>query len=245
MNESELIDLFFGGMDKLGPGSTEDTLAVLATLPIQEFRTIIDAGCGTGRHTLDLVRQLQTPVHALDTYQPFLDRLLQRAEQAGLGDFVNAHRLDMAEIPAHFGEIDLLWSESAVYNMGFERALRSWYPAIGSGGFVVVSELSQIASELPEDARRFWEREYPGLQTHEANWAAAESVGFRLLGTHRLPDTAWVEGYYDILGSRAEARLHHPDQAVRDFAAGLLEEIRIHAANKGGFAYLFYVLQKA
>lgn len=244
MNESDVIDLFFGGMDKLGPGSTEDTLAVLGTLPVREFGIVVDAGCGTGRHTLDLARHLQTPVHALDTYQPFLDRLLQRAEQAGLGDLVKTHCLDMGEISAHFEQIDLLWSESAVYNMGFERALKSWYPAIRSGGFVVVSELSQIAAELPEDARRFWANEYPGMQTFEANAAAAESVGFQLLGTRRLPDIAWVEDYYDTLGPRAEAQLHHTDPAVRDFAAGLLEEIRIQAANNGAYAYLFYVLQK-
>ena len=244
MNESDLIDLFFGGMDKLGPGRTEDTLAVLATLPVREFDLIVDAGCGSGRQTLDLARHLQKPVHALDTYRPFLDRLRERAEQAGLGNLVKARCLDMTEIPAHFEGIDLLWSEAAIYNIGFARGLRLWYPAVRSGGYVVVSELSQIASELPEDARRFWEKEYPGLQTHAANCAAAEAAGFRLLGTHRLPDTAWVEGYYDVLGPRAEARRHHPDQAVRAFAAALLEEIRIHAANGGGFAYVFYVLQK-
>jgi hypothetical protein len=161
-----------------------------------------------------------------------------------LGDLVKTHCLDMGEISAHFEQIDLLWSESAVYNMGFERALKSWYPAIRSGGFVVVSELSQIAAELPEDARRFWANEYPGMQTFEANAAAAESVGFQLLGTRRLPDIAWVEDYYDTLGPRAEAQLHHTDPAVRDFAAGLLEEIRIQAANNGAYAYLFYILQK-
>ncbi|MCC5840021.1 MAG: class I SAM-dependent methyltransferase [Opitutales bacterium] len=244
MNESDLIDLFFGGMGKLGPGSTEDTLAVLAALPAQSFDLIVDAGCGSGRHTLDLARQLRKPIHALDLYQPFLDRLQQRAQQAGLGDLVTTHCLDMAAISTHFEQIDLLWSESAVYNIGFEQALRSWFPAIRPGGFVVVSELSQIAPELPEDARRFWEKEYPGLQTFEANRAVAKAVGFQHLHTHRIPDASWVEGYYDILRPRAEAHLPHPEPAVREIAAGLLEEIRIHAANEEGFAYFFYVLKK-
>lgn len=244
MNASDLTDLFFGGMDKLGPGSTEDTLAVLARLPVREFARIVDAGCGSGRQTLDLARHLQRPVHAIDTYRPFLDRLRERAEQTGLGDLVKARCLDMTEIPAHFEGIDLLWSEAAIYNIGFARGLRLWYPAVRPGGYVVVSELSQIASELPEGVRRFWEKEYPGLQTHAANCAAAKAAGFRLLGTHRLPGTAWVEGYYDVLGPRAEARRQDPDQAVRAFAAALLEEIRIHAANGGGFAYVFYVLRK-
>jgi hypothetical protein len=52
MNTYNPIELLFGGMAKLGPGGNEHTLHVLRLLPKQQFRIIVDAGCGTGRQTL-------------------------------------------------------------------------------------------------------------------------------------------------------------------------------------------------
>jgi hypothetical protein len=37
------IDLMFGGMEKLGPGSNEDTLHVLRLLPRRRFSVVVDA----------------------------------------------------------------------------------------------------------------------------------------------------------------------------------------------------------
>jgi trans-aconitate methyltransferase len=82
MNGSDPIGLLFGGMEKLGPGGNAQTLAVLRLLPKQQFRVVVDAGCGTGRQTLALAKELGTLVHAVDSYEPFLDdfRLVLPAE---------------------------------------------------------------------------------------------------------------------------------------------------------------------
>ena len=82
MNEANPIDLLFGGMEKLGPGSNFDTLKVLNMLPKEIHGVIVDAGCGTGRQTLALAKQLQTLVHAVDSYEPFLASL-ETARQGG------------------------------------------------------------------------------------------------------------------------------------------------------------------
>lgn len=84
MNEANPIDLLFGAMEKLGPGSNADTLKVLYMLPKVSHQVVIDAGCGTGQQTLALADQLQTLVHAVDSYAPFLASLVQRAKKAAL-----------------------------------------------------------------------------------------------------------------------------------------------------------------
>jgi 2-polyprenyl-3-methyl-5-hydroxy-6-metoxy-1,4-benzoquinol methylase len=72
MPTSNPIDLLFGGMEKLGPGSSAYTLHVLRLLPKQRFQVIVDAGCGAGRQTMVLAQELGTLVHAVDAYAPFL-----------------------------------------------------------------------------------------------------------------------------------------------------------------------------
>ncbi|MGE5484827.1 MAG: hypothetical protein ACM3X4_07420 [Ignavibacteriales bacterium] len=37
---------------------------------------------------------------------------------------------------------DLIWSEGAIYIMGFGNGLTAWKPLLRRGGYVVVSELS-------------------------------------------------------------------------------------------------------
>lgn len=124
------IDILFGGMEKLGPGDDAHTLHVLRRLPIQQFRVIVDAGCGTGRQTMVLAKELATLIHAVDLYEPFLNDLTRRAKEAGLEHLVQTHCMDMKDIPGLFHHIDLLWSEGAAYNIGFSNALTTWAPAI-------------------------------------------------------------------------------------------------------------------
>ena len=245
MNDANLIDLLFGGMEKLGPGSDADTLKVLEMLPVARHEVVVDAGCGAGRQTLVLADRLKTLVHAVDSYEPFLVDLANRAKQAGVERFVETHCMDMANIPDVFAGIDLLWSEGAAYSIGFSNALKTWHPALAPGGFAAVSEISWFKSDVPAEVRSFFQNEYPDMQTVEANLSAARDAGYKVLNTHTLPGETWVEGYYDVLEPRAKGLLDHPDEAVRDFAAETLEEIRAFGLCGGSYGYVFYLLQKA
>ncbi len=95
-------------------------------LPKQGFRVVVDAGCGTGRQTLALVKELGTLVHAVDSYEPLLTDLAQRAREAKVDHLVQTHCMDMKDIPEVFPAVDLLWSEGAAYNIGFSNALATW-----------------------------------------------------------------------------------------------------------------------
>jgi cyclopropane fatty-acyl-phospholipid synthase-like methyltransferase len=117
------IDVLFGDMEKLGPGGNTHTLHVLHLLPKRQFHVIVDAGCGAGRQTIQLAKELGTIVHAVDSYEPFLSVLTRRAKEAGIEHLVQTHCMDMKDIPDVFQHIDLLWSEGAAYNIGFANAL--------------------------------------------------------------------------------------------------------------------------
>lgn len=238
------IDLLFGGMEKLGPGSNVDTLHVLHRLPERNFQVIVDAGCGTGRQTFVLAQALGTLVHAVDSYEPFLIDLKRRAREARIEHLVQTHCMDMMDIPQTFAQIDLLWAEGAAYSIGFSNALAAWASAIRKNGFAVVSELSWLAEQVPAAVREFFRTGYPDMQPVCAIHAIAENAGFNVLTTHTLSSEAWVDGYYDILEPRAAALASHCDPAVRDFAVETLREIEIFRASAGSYGYVFWVLQR-
>jgi cyclopropane fatty-acyl-phospholipid synthase-like methyltransferase len=245
MSAYDPIDLLFGGMEKLGPGSNADSLHVLRLLPEQPWRSVVDAGCGTGRQTLLLAKELGVIVHAIDSHQPFLDSLVSRAQEEQLGHLVEVHCMDMKAIPQVFQGVDLLWSEGAAYNIGFPHALAVWGNSVAAHGLAVVSELSWLKQQVPAEVTDFFRSGYPDMQSVPDNLAIARSAGYSVLTTHTLPGQAWVDGYYDVLAPRARTLLNHPDAAVRDFAAETVREIEVFDRSEDSYGYVFYVLQRA
>jgi len=245
MSTYDPISLLFSGMEKLGPGSNVDTLHVLHLLPKRTFRVVVDAGCGTGRQTLALARELGTLVHAIDSHQPFLDDVVRRAREAQIAHLVQAYCMDMKDIPQVFQDVDLLWSEGAAYNIGFPNALATWAPALTPDGFAVVSELSWLKESAPDAVREFFRTGYPDMRSVQHNARVAERAGYKVLTTYTLPRQTWVDGYYDVLAPRAKALLDHPDASVRDFASETVQEIEVFHCPDDSYGYVFYVLQKA
>ena len=232
-------------MDKLSPGDDGMSLYVLRSLPEHRFEIVVDAGCGAGRQTFVLANELQTPIHAVDSYQPFLDRLGQRAKQKGFAQLVRTRCMDMKDIPVVFPTIDLLWAEGAAYNIGFANALITWAKAIRPNGFAVVSELSWLRDKIPQAVTEFFRSGYPEMQSAQQNIAIAEEAGYELFNTYTLPKEAWVKNYYDILEPRAKSLANHSDVAVRDFAVETLREIEAFKISQDSYGYVFYVLQRS
>jgi SAM-dependent methyltransferase len=245
MNAANPIDLLFAGMDKLGPGDDSVSLYVLRSLPEHRFEVVVDAGCGAGRQTFVLADELKTLVHAVDSYQPFLDRLRHRAKEKNLAQLIRTHWMDMKDIPRVFPTIDLLWAEGAAYNIGFANALASWARVIRQNGFAVISELCWLRDQIPDVVREFFRLGYPKMQSVEHNIATAEKAGYKIFNIYTLPKEAWVKDYYDALEPRAKSLVRHSDIAVRDFAVETLKEIATFKDAQDSYGYVFYVLQRS
>ena len=239
------IDLLFGDMDKLSPGDDELSLYVLRSLPEHRFEVVVDAGCGAGRQTFVLANELKTPIDAVDSYQPFLDRLKVRTKEKGVVQLVRTHCMDMKDIPVVFPTIDLLWAEGAAYNIGFANALTTWAKTIKPNGFAVVSELCWLRDKIPETVRQFFRSGYPEMQSALQNISAAETAGYKIFNTYTLPKEAWMKDYYEVLEPRAKSLVNHSDVAVRDFAVETLKEIETFKISEDSYGYVFYVLQRS
>lgn len=244
METPNAIDLLFAGMEKLGPGDDNLTLYVLRSLPQHCFEVAIDAGCGAGRQTVVLASDLQTPIHAVDSYEPFLKRMQWRAAKKGVAHLVRTHCMDMKNIPSVFPTIDLLWSEGAAYNIGFANALNIWAKPIKPNGFAVLSELCWLREQVTAAEIEFFRSAYPDMQSVPQNIAIAEAAGYKIFNTYTLPREAWTRDYYDVLEPRAKSLVNHSDVQVRNLATETLKEIETFNISQNSYGYVFFVLQR-
>ena len=60
-------------------------------------------------------------------------------------------------------ETTLIWSEGAIYNIGFERGLKEWRRFLKEGAYLAVSEASWFTEKRPAEIETFWQDAYPEI----------------------------------------------------------------------------------
>lgn len=229
-----------------GPGSAASTARALAMLPdLPEAPRILDIGCGQGASSFELLRLTKGQVTAVDLFEPFLDKLAARAERERIdADRLTVKRGDMAALPFGDGEFDLVWSEGAIYLLGFARGLKLWRRFLTPGGYMAVTECTWLTDEPSAEARAFWDEAYPGMGTVAENCAAAARAGYEIIGTFVLPPEDWWAEYYTPMRARiGDMRETYGEEAESVLAT---EEAEIVLFERCGadYSYVFYVLRR-
>lgn len=139
--EFNLICDFFSNMKRQGPGSPEATLKALSFIDnLNDQSLIADIGCGTGSQTMVLAQHTPGKITGLDLFQGFINIFNHNASQLKLQDRVKGIVGSMDNLPFHNEELDLIWSEGAIYNIGFERGLKEWRKYLKKGGYIAITE---------------------------------------------------------------------------------------------------------
>lgn len=128
MDDLELLIDLHRNAFRQGPGGDDETrLAItLSGLSGAQGLKIADIGCGTGASTLVLAQELDAHVTAVDFSQDFLDRLDVAAKRTGKGERIKTLAASMDALPFEERSFDAIWSEGAIYNMGFESGIKDW-----------------------------------------------------------------------------------------------------------------------
>jgi SAM-dependent methyltransferase len=209
---------------------------------------VADLGCGTGASTLVLARLLpRAHITAVDFLPPFLAQLQQRTAAAGVAHRVSTLEASMEALPFADGQFDLIWSEGAIYNMGFENGVTSWRRFLKPDGVLAVSELTWTTATRPSELHAHWERECPEVDTASAKLGVLERHGYSPLGYFVLPAPCWLANYYRPLqaGFGDFLTRHAHSEAARAVVAEHEQEIALFEAYKAYFGYGVYVAKRA
>jgi SAM-dependent methyltransferase len=242
-----LIDLHVVAA-RQGPGGDAQTHLAIELSGLRNGRdlSIADIGCGTGASTLVLARELDAKIIAVDFLPEFLDALNLRAAQAGLADRIKTETASMDSLLFTPGTLDAIWSEGAIYNIGFERGVRYWRRLLKPGGIIAVSELTWLTDSRPAELEAHWQSEYPEVDTASAKIAVLERNGFTPLGYFALPEQCWLDEYYRPMQKRFPIFLdaHKSSDAAKALVSAEEHEIDLYERHRQYVSYGYYVARK-
>lgn len=242
-----IVDLHRDG-ERQGPGGDEETrLALtLSGLRGRPDLKVADIGCGTGASALLLARELDATVTAVDFLPAFLTELDAAAEREDLGARIATLEASMDALPFEPHSFDAIWSEGAIYNIGFAEGVQAWRRFLKPGGILAVSELTWLTGVRPPELEKHWADAYPGVDTASAKLAVLEANGYAPLGYFPLPERCWLDNYYRPMQGRFEAFLsrHGHKEAARAIVAAEENEIALYERYSDHYGYGFYVAKR-
>ena len=234
-------------LPRCGPGDNESTRRAFNSIPIllkQPF--ILDIGCGPGVQTIELAKISNGNIIALDNHQAFLDKLKEQAKKEGLDETILPKNVSMLDMDFDQNTFDIIWSEGALYFMGFQNGLKRCHQLLKNNGYVAVTELVYTAPNPPDTVIQYFENEYPDIKDINGNIDVIKKAGFTMLSNFTLPESAWLHSYY-IPIEKELPRLNKKYQG-NEIALGIFEgfrnEIDLFKKYSKFYGYEFFIMQK-
>lgn len=260
MNEQEQMEFFYeifdASLPRLGPGDDASTTkalrTIIATRAVRGDRKeeteylILDLGCGNGAQAMQLAMIADGTILAVDNCQSYLDELNRRAKTMAVSEKMRTCLGDMHNLKLDEGTFDLIWSEGALYIMGFRNGLESCFRLLAPGGAIAVTELCWLRPDAPDECQRFFESEYPVMVDVDTNLATIAACGYELLGHFTLPETSWWEQYYIPLEGRLSdfRGLCAADPEKLEIVEWVQSEIGLYRKYSSYYGYVFFMMQR-
>lgn len=237
----------YESLPRQGPGiraCAERALSMCGDLP--PAPAVLDLGCGAGGQTVHLAELTAGTIVAVDSHEPNIERLRQRAAGRGLAERISPVVGDMSNLALPQESFDVVWSEGALYNIGIGNALRICRGLLRPGGYMAFTDAVWRAENPPEEVKQSFDLDYPAMGTVYGVLAEIAGCGFELIGHFTLPDEAWWDDFYTPMEARiGELRSKYAgDGEALDVLDQLAGEPVMHRKHAHCYAYEFFVARK-
>lgn len=247
MDGVEYFYELFESLPRCGPGDNKSTRRAFQCLPkLPEQPLILDIGCGPGVQTIELAKISNGKIIALDNHQAFLNKLRKKAKKLGLLGHIIVENRSMHELDFNANTFDLIWSEGALYFMGFQNGLRKCHQLLKNDGFLAVTEMVYLVNHPPAPLIQYFEKEYPDIKTIKDKIDLIQNEKFQLISNFTLPEPSWLDHFY-LPMEQELARLNKKYQG-NDIALDIFEEMRneitIYKKFSDFYGYEFFILKR-
>ncbi len=242
-----LICEYYSNVERQGPGSPEVTIKALSFIDnLNKKSRIADIGCGTGGQTMTLAQHTEGQITGIDLFPTFIELFNSNANKLNLQEKVKGVVGTMESLPFQEEELDLIWSEGAIYNIGFERGLNEWNKFLKTGGYIAVSEASWFTEERPAEIDEFWQDAYPEIDTISNKVAQMQKAGYLPVATFILPENCWTEHFYapQVVAQENFLKKHAGNKTAVEFIENQRHETQLYQKYKEYYGYVFYIGKK-
>ena len=248
MNFDLLIDLHKSNI-RQGPGSDMHTILAMQLANIigsEKKLDIADIGCGTGQQTLVLAENTNANIVAVDVFDEFLSVLNANAEQHNLSSSITTKNCSMDALDFAKESLDVVWSEGALYNIGFKNAVSYLTQFLKKGGVMACSEITWLTKKRPNSLTEHWNSEYSEIGYAEDKIKVLTDNGLNLVGYFTLDETCWMQNYYNNLLASFDSFLERHNNSKDAIAIVDAEkyEIDLYERYKDYISYGFYIATK-
>lgn len=243
----QLICEYFSLIERQGPGSPDVTKKALGFIDnLTNESKIADIGCGTGGQTLVLAQNSPGQLTGIDLFPQFIALLNKNTKKQNLENKVRGIEGSMENLPFIPKELDLIWSEGAIYNIGFKRGLREWREFLKPGGHVAVSEACWFTNKRPGEIEQFWQEAYPEIDTIPRKVEQLQAAGYQLIACFSLPENCWIDHYYKPQEKAQKQFLlkHKGNKMAEQFVSSEKHEAQLYYKHKAHYGYVFFIGKK-
>mgnify|MGYP001254033428 FL=1 len=242
-----LICDYFGGLERQGPGSSESTIRALSFIDNLSCESeIADLACGTGGQTMILAQNTKGTITGLDIFPDFIGKFNTNAEKLGLQNRVKGIVGSMDNLPFQNEEFDVIWSEGAIANIGFEKGLNYWKGFLKKNGYIAVTYESWFTDERPAEIEKWWLDAVPEISTIGQNILIMQKAGYVPVAAFILPENCWIDNYFIPQKPRQEEfmKKYAGNRTVEDFIGFMRREAELYSKYKQYYGYVFYIGKK-
>ena len=239
-----MIYEYYSNTERQGPGSPEITLKALSFIDgLTEKSKVADVGCGTGGQTMVLAQNIPCEIIGIDLWPDFINQFNQNAQNKNLHERVKGIVGNMENLPFQEEEFDLIWSEGAIYNIGFERGLNEWRKFLKRGGYIAVTENTWFTEERPAEIQKFWQEAYSEIDTIPNKVAQMQKAGYLPIAVFVVPETCWTDYYYAQQPQMEESFLkkYSGNKSAEELIRSERYEIELYGKYKAYYGYVFYI----
>jgi SAM-dependent methyltransferase len=242
-----LICEYFSSIERQGPGSPDVTVKALSFIDnLTNESHIVDIGCGTGGQSMVLAQHAPGNITGIDLFPAFIDLLNTNAVSLNLQQRVKGIVGSMENLPFQNNELDLIWSEGAIYNIGFERGLKEWKKFLKTGGYIAVTEVSWFTAKRPAEINTFWKDAYPEIDTIPKKMAQMQKAGYIPIASFILPEYCWTDNFYlpQVKAQGFFLKKYNGNQTAIELVANQRHEAQLYSRYKDYYGYVFYIGKK-